>query len=51
MKKNKLTIDSDYIDNMRLNYNNEKIINSLPFWLESQKTEDKALALSDEVDY
>ena len=44
VKKN-LTVDKDYIDNMRLNFNNDKIINYLPFCLESQKTEDEALAL------
>ena len=43
-KKNKLTVDKGYIDNMRLNFNNDKMINYLPFCLESQKTEDEALA-------
>ena len=50
-KKNKVTVDCDYIDNMRLNFNNEEMINFLPFWLESQKAEDGRSALSDGTDY
>ena len=49
--KRKLKVDRDYIDNMRLSFYYEKLINSLPFWLESQKTEDEASALSDVTDY
>ena len=36
---------------MLLHFNNWEMINSLPFWLESQKFEDGTLALSDETDY
>ena len=35
---------------MRLNFNNEAMINSLPIWLESQKTKDERTALSDGTD-
>ena len=34
--KKKLKVDCDYTGSMRLNFNNEKFINSLPFWLERQ---------------
>ena len=50
-KKNKVTVDCDYIYNMQLNFNNEEMINFLPFWLESQKAEDGRSALSDRTDY
>ena len=46
-EKNKLTVDGDYIYNMRLNFSNEEMINSLPFWLEIQKAEYGTSALSD----
>ena len=35
---------------MRLNFNNETMINSLPIWLESQKAKDERTALSDGTD-
>ena len=35
-EKKKLKVDCDYTGSMRLNFNNEKFINSLPFWLERQ---------------
>ena len=50
-KKNKMMFDYDYIDNMQLNFNNEDMIISLPFWLKSQKAKDGKLALSDGTDY
>ena len=35
-EKKKLKVDCDYTGSMRLSFNNEKFINSLPFWLERQ---------------
>ena len=35
---------------MRLNFNSETMINSLPIWLESQKAKDERTALSDGTD-
>ena len=35
---------------MRLNFNYETMINSLPIWLESQKAKDERTALSDGTD-
>ena len=42
-KKNKVTVDCDYIDNMRLNFNNEEMINFYHFGLKVRrlKTEDQ----------
>ena len=50
-EKNKLTVDGDYIYDMRLNFSNEEMINSLPFRLENQKAEDGTSALSDGTYY
>ena len=50
-EKSDASVDFSYIDSLRINYGNQEVVESMPFWLEQEKNVDQEKNITNQIEH